>query len=213
MSEPQLRNQICEIGRQMAAGGLVVAAEGNLSARLAGDRILITPSGVSKGNLRPEDLIVTDPAGAPIENQTGLPSSEFRLHIAIYSERPDCQAIVHAHPPYATAFSMSEIDMLSLATVEASAVLGKVCWVPFAWPGTDEMAREIRPLAQNHKAFLLAHHGAVTLGKSVQDAFHRMQTLERTAQIAWLANSLPGRSDLTAEIQSELIKRFHDGDL
>ncbi|MBL8040015.1 MAG: class II aldolase/adducin family protein [Chthonomonas sp.] len=213
MSESLLRDQICEIGYQMAAGGLVVATEGNISARPEEDRILITPSGVSKGNLRPEDLIVTDLTGEPLEKHSGTPSSEFRLHVAIYAQRPDCQAIVHAHPPYATAFSMSEIDMLSLATVEASAVLGKVCWVAFAWPGTDEMPREIRPLAKHHKTFLLAHHGAVTLGKSVQDAFHRMQTLERTAQIAWLADFLPGRSDLSTEIQSELTKRFHHGDL
>lgn len=166
--------------------GLVVATEGNISARLGSDRLLITPSGVSKGFLQPNDLVVTDLQGKAIK---GVPSSEFRLHVEIYAQRPDCQAVVHAHPPHATAWSIVSAQLPCLS-VESAAVLGEVALVPFAMPGTDEVAETIRPLMARHKTFLLSHHGAVALGKSPIDALFRMETLERTAQIATICKHL-----------------------
>jgi L-fuculose-phosphate aldolase len=197
MTESELRESIVEVGRRMVQFGLVVATEGNISARLGPDQLLITPSGVSKGFLQPRDLVVTDLQGNAIN---GVPSSEFRLHVEIYAQRPDCQAVVHAHPPYATAWSMGSAPLPCLS-VESAAVLGEVALVPFAMPGTDEVAETIRPLMARHRTFLLSHHGAVALGKSPIDALFRMETLERTAQIATICEHLGGAQPMPISVE------------
>ena len=152
-----------------------------MSARISPQRILCTPSGVSKGHLRPADLIVIDNHGRAVEG--GEPSSEIKMHVAIYAKRPDCQAVVHAHPPIATGFALAGEDIPDDVLPESVVVLGSVATVPFCMPGTEEVPKALEPLLDDHKTFLLSHHGAVVLGKDLMDAYYRMETLERVASI------------------------------
>jgi L-fuculose-phosphate aldolase len=188
MKELELRALMCDIGRRLWQRGLVGGAEGNLSARLSPQRILCTPSGLSKGHLRPVDLVVIDHRGNPTGE--GRPSSEIKLHLKIYAGRPDCQAVVHAHPPTATGFALAGEDVPDNLLPEAAIVLGSVATVPFALPGTDELPHRIEPLLEDHKTFLLSHHGAVVMGKDLLDAYNRMETLERIAAVILVARQL-----------------------
>lgn len=208
MTEIELRAAICEAGRRLWQRGLIGGAEGNLSARISPHRLLFTPSGASKGHLRPDQLLITDLHGVP--QGPGKPSSEIRMHLAIYAARPDCQAVVHAHPPYATAFALAGEDIPDCLTPEAAVILGSVATVGFAMPGTDELPAAMQPLLADHKAFLLSHHGATTLGRDVFDALYRMETLERTAHILHLARQLGGEKPLPATAASRL-EKFFDG--
>lgn len=190
MDEAALRVEMCRIGARLWERGLVGAAEGNLSCRLSDGRLLCTQSGLSKGHMRPADLVVIDLEGSPIG--VGRPSSEIRLHLGIYRERADCQAVIHAHPPVATGFSVAEEPIPDDILPEAAVVLGPVITVPFCMPGTDEVPDALKPFLPNAKSFLLGHHGAVVLGKSLEDAFNRMETLERIANILLTSKQLGG---------------------
>lgn len=170
--------------------GLICAAEGNLSIRISPLRILATPAGVSKGHLKPADLVLVDRKGQPVEG--GTPSTELKLHLRIYDRRPDCHAIVHAHPAIATGFALAGEEIPDDLMPESATVLGSVAVVPFATPGTEELPDAIEPLLEDHKTFLLSHHGAVTLGRDIQDAYDRMETLERVARIYLTARLLGG---------------------
>ncbi len=188
MDELRLRAEICDIGRRLWQRGLVGALEGNITARLSPLRLLSTPAGTDKGRLRPSDLVVTDLAGSPVG--PGEPSSEIKLHLRIYERRADCQAVVHAHPPVATAFGLAGEEIPDDVLPESAFVLGSVATCPFAMPGTDEVPDKIEPLLEDHKTFLMAHHGAVVMGSSLGDAYNRMETLERIAKIVMYARML-----------------------
>lgn len=181
---------MCEFGARLWQRGLIGAAEGNISVRLPDGTILCTPSGVSKGHLVPEQLVVIDAAGAPLRG--GAPSTEIRLHVRALAKRPDCKAVVHAHPPVATAFSVAERGIPDNVLPEAAYMLGPVALVPFSMPGTDEVPDRLEPFLANHKTFLLSHHGAATLGDSIEDAYNRMETLERVATVLLTAELLGG---------------------
>lgn len=189
MTELQLRAAICEVGRRLWQKGLVGGAEGNISARLSARQMLCTPSGATKGHLKPDDILVVDMKGELVRGE-GKPSSEIGLHCSIYAGREDCQAVVHAHPPVATAFALAGEDIPDNLLPEAAVVLGSVATLPFAMPGTSAVGEGIEPYLADHKTFLLSHHGAVVMGKDVYDAFNRMDTLERVAQVILHANSI-----------------------
>lgn len=176
---------MCEVGRRLWQRGLVGATEGNLTARLGNDRLLCTPSGLSKGHLKPDDLLVIDLKGKPIGE--GKPSSEIKMHLRIYERRPDCMAVVHAHPPIATGLALAGESIPDNLMPEAAEVLGPVALVPFGMPGTDEVPDALDPLLDEHKSFLLSHHGATVMGRDIWDAYHRMETLERIAHIVLVA--------------------------
>jgi L-fuculose-phosphate aldolase len=179
---------MCEVGRRLWQRGLIGATEGNFSARLGSNRLLCTPSGLSKGHMRPDDLLVIDEQGNPITD--GRPSSEIRLHLRVFAKRPDCMAVVHAHPPIATAFTVAGETIPDDLMPEAMYVLGPVAAVPFAMPGTDEVPDGLEPYLAGHKTFLLSHHGAATMGNNLMDACYRMETLERIAHIILSARLL-----------------------
>ncbi|MBX3110670.1 MAG: class II aldolase/adducin family protein [Fimbriimonadaceae bacterium] len=181
MTELELRAAICETGRRLWQRGLVGAAEGNISARLDDKRLLCTPSGLSKGHLRPDDIVVMDYKGGVVKGNA--PSSEVKLHLAVYAGRPDCQAVVHAHPAMATGFALAGETVPDNWLPEAAIVLGSVANVPFGMPGTEELPAAIRPFLEDHKTFLLSHHGAVVMGNCLTDAYNRMETLERVCQV------------------------------
>jgi len=186
--EAQVRSHICDVGRRLWERGLVGAREGNVSARLAPGVLVCTPSGACKGTLSPDDLVLIDEDGHPLG--VGRPSSEIRLHVRAYRRRPDCFAVVHAHPTVATAFSLAGERLPDDVLPESAYVLGPVASVPFGFPGTDDLPDRLEPFWDGHKTFLLSHHGAATLGCDVWDACDRMETLERVATMVLHAKSL-----------------------
>ncbi|MBS1705706.1 MAG: class II aldolase/adducin family protein [Armatimonadetes bacterium] len=210
--EFQLRKLMCEVGRRLYSAGLVVASEGNISARLSGDRILVTPSGVCKGFMAPEQLVITDLDGHLIEGES-QPSSEILLHTISYQMRPDVQAVVHAHPPYATAISLTALPFPWMTTPESACVLGPVAQVPFAMPGTQQVSDAMAEVCEHAKSFILSHHGAATYGFDLLSALYRMETLERTAYLIHKANKFGGPIPLPDQIQQQLWDRFGHGRL
>jgi L-fuculose-phosphate aldolase len=187
------RADLIEIGRRLHARDLVGAAEGNLSVRLGPDRFLVTGSGVSKGHLGATDLVVVDGHGERVQG-TRRPSTELRMHLAAYAARPDVAAIVHAHPITAVALTVAGLPPPSDLVPEAAVTLGPVAVAPFATPGTDEVPASLAPLLAGHDVILLERHGAIAFGRSLAEAFERMETLERVARIA-LAARLLGRCE------------------
>lgn len=187
--ERRLRAEVVAICRRLHERGLVGAGEGNVSCRLGRDRLLVTPSGLSKGHLRPADLVVVDLEGK-VRRGRRRPSSELLMHLAAYAARPDAFAVVHAHPLTAVALTVAGLPPPSHLLPEASVVLGEVAMAPFATPGTAELPAALAPLLPRHDVLLLERHGALCLGASLSQAFDRMETLERVARVALLARLL-----------------------
>lgn len=184
-----VRREIVEVCRRLHARDLVGAAEGNVSCRAGSGSFLITPSGADKASLRETDLVVVDGDGEVVRGRRRA-SSELRMHLAAYAARPDVQAIVHAHPLTAVALTVAGVPPPNGLVPEAAVVLGEVAVAPFATPGTDEVPRSLEPLFDGHDVFLLERHGALALGRTLEEAFHRMETLERVARVAVLARLL-----------------------
>lgn len=202
VDEDAVRQDICDAGRRLWELGLIGAGEGNISARVGDNRLLCTPSGQCKGRLAPGDLVSIDLSGVSLD--AGQPSSEVRIHLKAYQSRPDCAAVVHAHPPTATAFTLSASAWPDDLLPESAFVLGPVALVPFGFPGTDDLPNQLSPYLAGHKTFLLSHHGAMTLGKSVSDACDRMETLERVAKVLHLAQSMGEFVPLPADARQRL---------
>jgi L-fuculose-phosphate aldolase len=199
-----LRQELCEAGRRLHELGLVGASEGNLSARLDEEYLLTTPRGRSKGSLDPEEIVKVDFAGVPAPGELMLPSSELKVHLKVYEMRPDAQAVIHAHPSYATGFAVAGLSIPSGLLPEADMVLGKVAWVPFGMPGTQEAADQLEAFLPEHDSFLLSHHGTVTVSRSVPDCMQKMETLERIAKVLFVARALGGEKPLPEAAQQQL---------
>jgi L-fuculose-phosphate aldolase len=204
VAELQARAEIVAAGRRMYDRGLVVAMDGNLSARVGADRILATPSGRCKGFLAASDLVLVDGQGRSVS--TGRASTEIDMHLAIYAERPDVAAIVHGHPAHATAFATAgrALDLCLLPEVVVS--LGRVPLSAYGTPSTAEVADAVRGLARQHDAFLLRNHGAVALGDDVWAAYYKLETVEHLAKIALLAEQLGGAQTLSESQVTELMR-------
>ncbi len=188
MDEGRARAEICEVGSRLWQKGLISGNEGNITVRLSADTILATPSGISKGHLLPEDIVLIDLDGNPRDG--GTPSSEIRIHLEAYKRRDDCKAVVHAHPPTAIAFTLVGEPIPDDVLPEAAYVLGSVPTVEFGMPGTSELSDKLSPYLPGHKTFLLTHHGALALGKSVFDACYRMECLESVCRVLFTAKQL-----------------------
>jgi len=184
-----LRLALCAAGRRLLQADLIAATEGNLSARLPGGTFLVTPSGVSKAALRPGDLLEVDAAGRVVSG-VGRPSTELAMHLGAYAARPDAMALVHAHPVTAVAFTIAGAAWPGDLVPEAAVTLGPVAVAPFATPGTAEVSASLEPLLAGHDVVLLARHGALCLGRTVEEALGRMETLERVARMALIARAL-----------------------
>jgi len=185
-SEAELRVLICELGKRLYARNLVAATDGNLSVRLGEDRYLVTPSGVCKGFMAPDDLLIANGKGERVAGE-GKVTSEFLTHLAAYEERPDVFAVVHAHPPMATAATLAGLDLTLPLLPEMIMALGGVPTCPYATPGTPEGADAIREAVRSADALLLDRHGAVTVGKSLLDAYYKMEKLEHGAAVIFAA--------------------------
>ncbi|MCU1339433.1 MAG: class aldolase/adducin family protein [Bryobacterales bacterium] len=200
-SEQELREEIVRVGRLMFDKGWIAANDGNITIRLDNGRLLATPRGVSKGMLKPDDLIVVDMDGCKISGQLEV-TTEIGMHLTIYGARPDVSAVVHAHPPTATGFAVAG-KALNLGTLpEVIICLGSVPLAEYGLPGTPAFAEGMRPYIPKYDAMLLANHGAVAYGPDVMRAFFRLDTVEHFARIALVAELLGGAKVLPrAEIQ------------
>ena len=167
---------ICEIGRRMYARELVAATDGNISVR-TDDGIIITPSLMNKGFMTPCDLLLIDMNGSVIRGNK-KPSSELKMHLAIYKERQDINAVVHAHPVAASAFAINGRAVDQKYMAEAVMTLGIIPVAPYARPSTDEVAKSLIPFIKEHNGALLANHGAVTWGRDLTEAYNFMEQLE-----------------------------------
>jgi L-fuculose-phosphate aldolase len=192
-AERALRAALVETCHRLHARDLIGAGEGNVSARLGADAVLVTASGVNKGYLGPDDLVVVDLAGK-VTAGAGRPSTELRMHLAAYAARPDVHAIVHAHPVTAVALTVAGAPPPNDLVPEAAVSLGEIVVAPFATPGTDEVPASLAPHLARHDVLLLERHGALTLGRTLAEAFDRMETLERVARVALVAR-LCGRCE------------------
>jgi L-fuculose-phosphate aldolase len=198
-----LKINIIEAGKGAYARGYIAAYDGNISARVDAKNILITPSGISKGFMKTKDLVLVDMNGRVISG-TKKPSSELLMHIQIYKERNDIRSVCHLHPPYATGFAAAGIPIDRFVLTEAEMTLGKIPLIEYAPPGTEEFANKIIPHLKDSKAFILANHGALTVGIDIFDAYKNMETLEHTAHILFIARQLGNLRTLNAEQVKEL---------
>ena len=199
MTFQEEREAVCRVGRLLYDRGYVAANDGNISVKVGEDRLLITPSGVSKGRMIPEMLLVTDLDGNVLEGDRH-PSSECKMHLEVYRGRPDVNAVVHAHPPVATAFAVCRRGLETPYLSELVAGLGQVpCTTSFAMLSTEEVPESVRPYLEDHNALLLANHGALAWGGDLWEAFDRLETVEHTAKIVLNAQLLGGGVPLTEE--------------
>lgn len=183
------QKEMIRVCRKLDALGFVPATDGNISARLDGKRILITPSMLRKGDIKESQLLVTDLQGKVLAGR-GKPSSEIKMHLYAYKMRPDIKAIVHAHPPFATAFAAAGLDLRAPLLPEVVLTVGPVPLARYATPSTEEVPRSMAPLIKEHQALLLANHGVLSLGQSLEEALQRMERVEHLAKISFLAQAL-----------------------
>ncbi|HUM06443.1 MAG TPA: class II aldolase/adducin family protein [Terriglobales bacterium] len=200
-SERQQRLAIVEFGRLLHGNGFVAATDGNLSVRLDEDRFLVTPTYMSKGRMKPSDLVIVDKRGNRLAGKRNV-SSEIGMHLLIYHVRPDVSGIVHAHPPTATGFAASGMDLNRPLVCEVVVGLGEIPLARYGTPGTPELADALEPLIPDHDAILMANHGVVTYGPTLEDAYMKMETVEHFAHIALVAHLL-GREQPLGEKEVE----------
>ena len=177
--------------------GLIAAGDGNVSARLGEDRVVVTPSGFHKGYLREEDLIVVDLHGRRLKGQH-KPSSEFKMHEAAYEERPDIRAVVHAHPPITVGLALAGVTLAQCVLSETCLVLGAILTAPYTTPTTDEVPRVLRPYLRQANAVVMDRHGALTLGRDLDEAYNRMEAMEHASKITHAARVIGPVSPLPA---------------
>lgn len=215
--EAALRTEIVQVGRLLYEKSLIVAGDGNISARLDDHRILTTPSGLCKGMMSEDQLVIIDMAGrrvdTPIEANKHLrPTSEISMHVEVYKQRQDVQAVVHAHPPYAIALSMANISLADCMLPEVIVTLGLIQTMPYSTPSTPENALAIRQAIQSHDAVVLQRHGSLTVGQSPLDAFFKTETVEQIGRITYMLQTLGGGTPLPAEqVQKLLAQRQASG--
>lgn len=203
-SEYQLRKDICEIGRRIWTRGFVAANDGNITVRLDDRYLLATPTGVSKGFMTPDMIIKVDMKGHKISGHL-QPSSELKMHLAVYEMRPDAQSVVHAHPPKATGFAVAGQPIYKPIMPEMVISLG---WVPVArygTPSTYELAESLTEHLGCHDAVLLENHGALTVGSDVFNAYFKMETIELAAEISLAARMLGGEREISPENVEKLM--------
>ena len=202
-SEFETRREIVEIGRRLWDRGYVAANDGNISARL-GDRILVTPTGLSKGFLKADDIVVVSESGVKLAGRAD-PTSELPMHLAVYGDRTDVEAVVHAHPPKATGFAVAGVPLAQCVLPEVILTLGEVPLAGYATPSTEEVARSIREFIPRFNAILLSNHGVLTLGRDLSQAYFRMETVEHFAEITLAARALGGPSPLSCDDVRKLL--------
>lgn len=188
-TQREYRQEIVEICRLMYQKNLITSTDGNVSVRYQEDRLLITPSGVHKGFLKPEDLIVTDIQGNKISGNRSA-SAEIQMHIGVYEERKDIRAVLHAHPIYCIAFTLTGITLGRDYLPEVILSVGEIPIVPYTTPTSYEVPEKIREYIKSYDAVILDRHGALTIGKDLFNAFCKLERMEHVAQTMFAARQL-----------------------
>src|SRR5512134_1428474 len=196
--ESSLRAEMVEVGRRMYAREYTDANAGNISARLGTDRLLMTPKSVCKGFMTPDMMCITDLEGRKLQGDRD-PSSEMLMHLEVYRQRPDVNAVVHAHPPIATGFAVAGIPLDRAVLAEVVTTLGSVPIADYATPSTTELPEAVRKYVKAHDGMLLANHGALTLGTDLFSAYFKMETIEHFAKISFVARTLGGERLLSRQ--------------
>jgi len=187
---PEACAQIVEVGRRLHGRNMLAAADGNVSMRVAEDIILITPSGLPKGFLRPEDICAVTPDNRIL---AGKPSSERLMHLAVFNKCPEAKAVVHAHPPHGIAWSIAHPDMKELPSHSLSEVIlavGAIPFVPYARPGTGHMGAALELFLPHYRVMILSRHGGLSWGEDLLEAYMGMERLEHSAEILYKAATL-----------------------
>jgi L-fuculose-phosphate aldolase len=214
----EAKKRLVDACHRVHARGFVAGYEGNLSARISANRILVTPARLCKGDVTSRDLVTIDfrrPRGRKTRHDSvrrdavrpRRPTAELDMHLMVYGERPDVAAVVHAHPPVATGFAVAGIGIPERALPEVIATLGAIPLVPYGLPGTTRLAGEIRRFVKTADAFLLANHGVLTVGKTIEEAYYRMETVEQVARSVLVAQILGGPMELSDE-QIEALRKL-----
>ncbi len=196
--------QILDIGRRMDQKGFVAANDGNLSIKVADDAIWSTPTGVAKGSMTEDMPVKLDLDGNVLEGER-KPSSEAKMHLAIYRANPKLRAVCHAHPPHALVFASAERPLDLALIQEAVVLLGVVPVAPFAMPGSQALADSVVPFVKTHRSLLLAHHGVVTWAEDLEQAFFYMESTEMLARVTLLSEMAGLTKPLTEAQVTELI--------
>lgn len=195
--ERHLREELVELGRRMYERSYIAGTDGNLSVRLGDRWILTTPSGVHKGLMQPDQIVKVDLQGRPAGAEGRRPSSEIRMHTLVYQLRPDVLAAIHGHPIHAVALSLVGVSLAECLLPEPTLALGAIPTATYATPTTEDVPDSIRELvAQRYNAIVLARHGTLTLGRTLEEAYLRLETLEHSAQITATARAIGSTSAL-----------------
>jgi len=209
MTEANLRKEIVRFCRLIHRRGWIAASDGNVSARLGEDQLLVTPSGMNKGFLETDHLVVTDLAGRLLSGR-GRPSSEILIHVAVYRRRPEIQAVIHAHPPLAVALTIAGVSMLEPVLPEVVITLGGIPTASYATPSSPQGPEAIRDLLDDHNALLLERHGSLTLGRSLQEAYNHLEKIEHAAQVMIAARQAGGITRIPVREVEKLRSMGHD---
>ena len=202
--EEQLRADIVEAGRRMNARGYVASNDGNISVRLDETRLLTTPKSVPKGFMTPDMMVIVNYEGEKLAGDRN-PSSELPMHLEVYRNRPDVNAVVHAHPPIATGFAVAGIPLTKAVLAEVITTLGSIPIAEYGTPSTAELPAAVRKYIKAHDGMLLANHGAVTCGTDVLSAYYKMETIEHFAKISFVARML-GNENLISKSEVERLQ-------
>ena len=205
LSDYEAKKQIIAIGKRMYDKGFVASNDGNISCRVGPNTIWTTPTGVSKGFMTPDMLVKMNFDGKVLMGKL-KPSSEVKMHLRVYNENPDVMAVTHAHPPVATSFAIAGISLDRAILPEAVVNLGSVPIAHYATPGSQDVPDSIAPYCNTHNAVLLANHGALSWGKDLTEAYHRLESLEDYATVLMYTGRIIGRAnELSCSQVNELI--------
>ncbi len=205
MSEWKIRELMCEVGRRVYAKGFAAANDGNISYRLSDDRVLCTPTRVSKGFMKPDDLCIVDMDGKQVSG-TRKRSSEILLHLSVMKARADVRSCVHCHPPHATAFAVAHEPIPKCILPEFEVFLGEVAIAPYETPGTQAFAETVLPYVKDTDTILLANHGTITYGTDLEDAYFKTEIIDAYCRILLLAKQLGTINYYSDDKAAELIR-------
>lgn len=207
-NDERLRADIVEVGRRLHERGFVASNDGNVSVRVGDDRLVTTPTGVSKGFMTPDMMVTTDLSGRKLAGDRE-PSSELLMHLAVYEHRPEVRAVVHAHPPTATGFAVAGIPLDRAVLAEVVTTLGSIPIADYGTPSTSELADAVRRHIRAHDGLLLANHGALTIADELFAAYYKMETVEHFARISLVARQL-GREHLLSREEVNRLQGLRD---
>src|SRR5215207_9375698 len=202
--EFKLKEQMCDIGRRIWQKGFCAGNEGNHSYRIGPDRVLCTPTGISKGFLKPDDICTVDMEGKQVAGKRKR-TSEILMHLAIYKARADVKAVIHSHPPHATAFAIADIELPTCIHPEAEVFLGPVKTAKYVTPGDTRLPESIKPYIKESNTILLGNHGVVCYGPDLEDAYYKLEIVDAYARILLLTKQLGSVRPLDSSEMKDLL--------